>query len=99
MESVPKERGQSLAEVGLIVGLLSVLCIIALSVGGTSIQGFYQQVAQSLSTSRSNMPGLTQGKASIETGGGTGESIGQPAGSLPVETGGAAGMQIGGTPP
>lgn len=95
MERMPKERGQSLGEVGLIVGLLSVLCIIALSVGGTSIQGFYQQVAQSLSTSQSNMPGLTETRQGpIETGGG----IGQPVGGLPPETGGAAGIGVGPPP-
>lgn len=60
-------RGQSLAEVGLVVGLLSVMSILALSTGGTTLQGFYQTVSQSLATSSQSsfQPGLLNNTGSV----------------------------------
>ncbi len=74
-----KELGQNLAEVSLVVGLLGVLCIVALSTGGATLQGFYRDVSTGLAATR--MPGLVQTQA--DTNGTNGEPL---SGGLPGTT-------------
>lgn len=42
--------GQGLVEYGLVIGLIAVVCIIALETTGTAVNGLLQKVARSLST-------------------------------------------------
>lgn len=44
------EEGQGLVEYGLILGLITIVCIAALSASGNQINGIIQKVASSLST-------------------------------------------------
>ena len=44
------DEGQGLVEYGLILGLITIVCIAALSASGRQVNGIIQKVASSLST-------------------------------------------------
>ena len=50
-----KEKGQSLAEYGLILGLIAVVCIAALTTMGGQLQDILNQITDALSTAQDSM--------------------------------------------
>jgi pilus assembly protein Flp/PilA len=44
------EKGASLVEYGLLVGLIAVVCIAAVSLLGSTMSGYFGQVQQAVST-------------------------------------------------
>ncbi len=46
--SVRDESGQALVEYGLLVGLIAVVCIAAITLLGTQIQGFFNTITGAL---------------------------------------------------
>ncbi|MGE5707076.1 MAG: Flp family type IVb pilin [Bacteroidota bacterium] len=46
-----EEEGQALTEYGLILGLIAVVCVGALSLMGTNVNGMLKSIASTLNTS------------------------------------------------